>query len=275
LYSAQITRVNPTCFVFLIDQSGSMSERLPEGIAKAEGVADATNKILSNLVIKCTKDEEVPRDYFHVGVVGYGGGVRPAFTGSLAGRELVPISEIAVSPGRVEQRTKKVPDGAGGVIEQQVPFAVWFDPIASGGTPMCEALGAAQRIVAEFLSRYPDCLPPIVINITDGVATDGDPFGPAQALTEHGSTDGAVLLFNLHLSTAGSNPVEYPSSSSGLADTYATKLFDMSSVLPDKMRSLAAQAGYEISEGARGFAFNANFESLVKFLEIGTVVADR
>src|SRR4051794_11394351 len=84
MYNSQITRNNPACFLFLIDQSGSMEEALPEGISKSTAVADATNKILSNLVIKCTKDEELPRDYFHVGVVGYGGNaVRPAFTGPL------------------------------------------------------------------------------------------------------------------------------------------------------------------------------------------------
>jgi len=275
MYGAQIRRNNPTCFVFLIDQSGSMDEALPEGIAKSHGVADATNKILSNLVIKCTKDEELPRDYFHVGVIGYGGGVQSAFTGALAVRELVPISEIAVNPGRVEQRTKKIPDGAGGLIEQQVPFAVWFDPIANGGTPMCAALSTAQRLVADFLAQHPDCFPPIIINITDGAATDGDPLIPAQAVTEHASSDGTVLLFNLHLSSMSGTPVEYPSSPGGLTDPYASKLFEMSSVLPDKMLSLAQQSGYEVSPGARGFAFNANFESLVKFLEIGTVVADR
>ena len=252
-----------------------MDEPLPEGIAKADGVADATNKILSNLVIKCTKDEEVPRDYFHVGVIGYGGGVAPAFTGALSGREFAPISEIALNPGRVEQRTKKIPDGAGGLIEQDVPFAVWFDPVARGGTPMCEALVTAQRIVGEFLAEHPDCFPPIVINITDGVATDGDPVAAALAVAEHASSDGSVLLFNLHLSSSGATPVEYPASSDGLSDQYARKLFEMSSVLPDKMLTLAQQAGFDVSSGARGFAFNANFESLVKFLEIGTVVADR
>jgi len=275
VYDAQITRNNPACFLFLIDQSASMDGTLPEGVSKAAGVADATNKILSNLVIKCTKDEELPRDYFHVGVVGYGGQVHSAFTGGLAGRDVVPISEIATNPDRVENRTKKIPDGAGGIIEQNVPFAVWFDATATGGTPMCEALATAQRIVAGFINEHPDCFPPVVINITDGAATDGDPLPAAQAIREHASNNGAVLLFNLHLSDVGGATIEYPSSAVGLADQYASKLFDMSSVLPEKMLALAGNAGYEVAAGARGFAYNANFESLVKFLEIGTVVADR
>src|SRR5258705_6807164 len=109
-YSAEISRTNPSCFVFLIDQSGSMAD--PFGIGesnrkKADGVADAINRLLQTLVIKCAKEEGV-RDYSHVGVVGYGAHVGPAFSGSLAGRELVPVSEIGNMPARVEERTKKV-----------------------------------------------------------------------------------------------------------------------------------------------------------------------
>jgi len=37
--------------------------------AKSEGVADAINKLLQNLVIKCAKSEGI-RDYYHVGVIG-------------------------------------------------------------------------------------------------------------------------------------------------------------------------------------------------------------
>ncbi len=276
MYNAQITRNNPACFLFLIDQSGSMDGVLPEGLSKAAAVADATNKLLSNVVIKCTKDEDLPRDYFHIGVIGYGGGeVQSAFSGELTGRELVPVSEIAVNPARVEQRSKKIPDGAGGIIQQNVPFAVWFDPKASGGTPMCAALQTAQRVVAGFLSKYPNCYPPVVINITDGESTDGDPLPSANAIKEHVSNDGPALLFNLHLSSSAGATVEYASSTQGLTDQYAARLFEMSSILPEKMLMLAQSAGYEVTAGARGFAFNAKFESLVKFLEIGTVIADR
>lgn len=106
-YNAEISRTNPTCFLFLIDQSGSMSEPIggQSGSRKADGVADALNKLLQNLIIKSCKSEGV-RDYFHIGVIGYGTGVSPVLGG---GRAVVPISEIANSPLRVEQRTKKVP----------------------------------------------------------------------------------------------------------------------------------------------------------------------
>src|SRR5947209_7695511 len=107
-YAAEISRTNPSCFLFLIDRSGSMEDAIPASGAasdgptggpkrtKAEGVADAINRLLQNLVIKCAKSEGV-RDYYHVGVIGYGGKVKPAFSGALEGRELAPISEIADS----------------------------------------------------------------------------------------------------------------------------------------------------------------------------------
>jgi hypothetical protein len=140
-YTAEISRSNPSCFLFLIDQSGSMADAFAGGTPqrnKSEGVADAINKLLQNLVIKCAKEEGI-RDYFHVGVIGYGATVGSAYVGQLFGRELVPISDIANLPARLEERKQKVEDGTGGLVEQSVKFPIWFDPVANNGTPMCRA----------------------------------------------------------------------------------------------------------------------------------------
>ena len=71
-YEAQISRSSPTAFLFVVDQSGSMSDTMASGKSKAEFVADALNRTLMNLVTLCRKAEGV-RDYFDVGVLGYGG----------------------------------------------------------------------------------------------------------------------------------------------------------------------------------------------------------
>jgi hypothetical protein len=71
---------------------------------KADALADIINKLLQSLVIRCAKAEGV-RDYFHIGVIGYGTNVGPRFSGPLSGKELVPISEVASMPARVEERT--------------------------------------------------------------------------------------------------------------------------------------------------------------------------
>ena len=117
-YTTEISRTNPTCFLFLVDQSSSMLEPFgaQQDKQKAEGVADAINRLLQNLVLKCAKSEGI-RDYFYVGIIGYGGIVESSLGGPLAGQVLVPVSAIAANPLRVEQRTRKVDDGAGGLIE--------------------------------------------------------------------------------------------------------------------------------------------------------------
>jgi hypothetical protein len=239
------------------------------GRKKADELAVIINRLLQNLVIKCAKAEGV-RDYYHIGVIGYGARVGPAFSGPLAGKELVPISEVANFPARVEERTKKVDDGAGGLVDQTVKFPVWFDPVANGGTPMCQALMKAHSIVQNWLNQHPDCFPPIVINITDGESTDGDPGIPAKSLGHLTSSDGSVLLFNLHLSSRKASPIEFPDSENSLPDEYARLLFGMSGKLPEYMRNIAQQEGFNVSDNTRGFVFNADIVSVIRFLDIGT-----
>jgi hypothetical protein len=258
--------------LFLIDQSGSMGDLFGSGEAtrrKCDGVADAINKLLQNLVIKCAKEEGI-RDYFQVGVVGYGAAVGSAYGGQLAQRELVPVSDIANLPARIEERKRKVEDGAGGLVEQAVRFPIWFDPIASGGTPMCQAFAKAISLLESWVSQHQNSFPPVVINITDGEATDGDPSAPAESIKKVRTGDGEALLFNLHISSAASAPVEFPDSEGGLPDQFAQLLFRMSSVLPAHIRDQARNEGYRVTEGSRGFVFNADLVSLIKFLDIGT-----
>jgi hypothetical protein len=79
-----------------------------------------------------------------------------------------------------------------------------------------------------------------------------------------------VLLFNLHVSAAGGSPITFPDSETGLPDSYAQTLFQMSSVLPSHMRSYASSQGHRVSESTRGFVYNADITSVVEFLDIGT-----
>jgi hypothetical protein len=251
------------------DQIGS-----GEGQRKCDVVADALNRLLFELGIKCAKEEGV-RDYFHVAVIGYGASVGPALAGPLAGRELVPLSEIAASPARLETRSKKVPDGAGGLVDQQVRFPVWVDPVANGGTPMSSALSRAQSIVSTWLIDHPGCFPPVVLNLTDGESTDGDPSFAADGVRQLASADGVTLLFNLHVSSDSSAAISFPDSEAALVNQYAKALFNMSSPLPDGMRTYAQQQGIPVSEGtSRGFVFNADVTSIVQFLDIGTRASD-
>jgi hypothetical protein len=242
------------------------------GKSKAAGVTDALNRLLQNLVLKCAKADGI-RDFFHVGMLSYGGRVASAFGGALAGKGLVPISQIANNPLRVEVRMRKVDDGAGGLVDEEFKFPVWFEARPAGRTPMCEALRQAREVLQPFLAAHPNCYPPIVINITDGQPSDGDPQQAASDLRGLGSTDGSVLLFNAHLSDKQNKPAEFPGSEAGLPDQYARLLFRMSSPLPPKLAEAIRANGVAAGAQARGFMFNADLVAVVRFLDVGTRVA--
>ena len=271
-YNAEISRTNPSCFLFLIDQSGSMSDPFGSGEAikkKSDGVSDAINRLIREISIRCAKGEEI-RDYFYIGVIGYGAHVGSAFSGVLAEKELIPISEVAKNPARIEQRTKKVDDGAGGLVDQTIRFPVWIDPVANGGTPMCRALTITLEILDQFLINYPECFPPVVIHLTDGEATDGEPAELMQAITSLKSTDGNVLLFNVHISSRSEKPIAFPHNHEGLPDQYAKMLFNTASELTPYMREIAKEYGHNLLTQAKGFTFNADLVLVIQALDIGT-----
>ena len=274
-YQAEISRSNPTLFVFLLDQSGSMSAQFggqPSGTSKANGVADAINRMLSNLVIRCSQGEII-RDYFEIAILGYGAQERqvaPALSGPLSGRDIVKISEIGNSPARVEDRVLKQPDVAGGVIDMSIKFPIWFESVVNGDTPMCQVLQRAHQLVGNWIRAHRGAFPPIVINLTDGEATDGDPFPYAQDLMKLSTDDGSILLFNCHLSSTVGERVLYPESAASIPDQYGKKMFEMSSMLTPTMVEFAKKQGFAVGEKSRGFVFQADLVDVIRFLDIGT-----
>jgi hypothetical protein len=255
-YEAEITLDNPGCFLFLVDQSGSMADRIADkrgGKTKAQGVADAINDLLHDLIAKCTGPDGV-RDYFQVGVMGYADKVGNAFTGVLANQDLVPLSELA------KYRSAGLP--------------ISFGPVAEGSTSMCAALKRAHQVLGDWVLRHPISFPPIVINITDGEATDGNPIEPAHHLASLSTRDGNVLIFNCHISARNDKPILFPHTAKAVP-AYGPRLFQMSSILPPKFREVAKSLGCDVVNDTRGFAFNAELTDLVKFLDLGkhTLVA--
>ena len=150
---------------------------------------------------------------------------------------------------------------------------IWFDAVAKNRTPMCQALREARRILSDWVAAHEDSYPPVVINITDGEANDGDPVEPARDLQRLRTKDGNVLLFNCHLSSHSASPTLYPNTDNELVDEFAKMLFSMSSALPAKMIKNARAEDEDLPDGARGFVFNAKSRDLTRYLEIGTGVA--
>jgi hypothetical protein len=167
---------------------------------KSDFVAEVVNHTLHDLVIRCTKTEEV-RNYYHVSVIGYGRTVGSCFSGPLSARPIVPISEVADYPLQVKSSYKRVSDGAGGWVEIPVRYPVWIHPFSDGKTPMCEALAKVKEILERWLMEHPRGFPPTVLHLTDGESSDGDPNEIGREIMSLGTDDGGVLLFNCHIST--------------------------------------------------------------------------
>jgi hypothetical protein len=135
---------------------------------------------------------------------------------------------------------------------------------------MCQAITKAAEELVAWCDSHPGCYPPTVLHITDGESTDGDPEQIGSQLRQIQTNDGAVQMFNLHVSTSGANTIEFPASESGLPDEYAKLLFRMSSQLPEHLIRFAQEKGFKVSMESRGFMFNADAVQIVDFFDIGT-----
>ena len=240
------------------------------GRSKAQELADAINRILLTLVTRCTSGQEV-RNYFDIGLVGYrGDDVESVFQGTLANRDLVPISELATAPLRLEDRTRRMPDGAGGTVDEAFRLPIWLEPVHNGGTPMCKGLGHVASLLRTWVSGHRQSYPPTLIHVTDGESTDGDPTSVGTELQKIATDAGPLTFFNLHLSAGRATPVTFPESEGQLFDGFAKTLFKISSVLPESIRQEALADGYTVTDQSRAFAFNADLVEAVRFLQIGT-----
>ncbi|MGV9834300.1 VWA domain-containing protein [Nocardia niigatensis] len=270
-YSAEISRKQPALLVLLIDQSTSMEDPWAgTGASKAQALAEAVNATLSNAIALCGNGTTRIRDYFEICVLGYGIDVSLQLPGSIPGRPAIPIGEIGRNHRRSETRIKRTMDHSGQPVDTHVPFSVWIDPVSGGMTPMTAAFRSAEQIIDGWCKEHPTSFPPLVVNITDGESTDGDPTAAAAVVAALGTEDGTSLVFNVHLSGTEQRSFGYPSTPDDLPDYNARMLFGMSSQLPQNLFEAARSQGKSLAPGARGFLYNADARSVFEFLDLGT-----
>jgi hypothetical protein len=279
-YTQEISRQNKACFLFLLDQSYSMTEPLANSTrTKCDQLALVINSWLNNMCIRAQAGAAV-KDWIDVGILGYRTDpqgnpiIGPGFQGPLAGRTIVPLPDIAAGIARVATEMMQVPDeDTGEFMQIATQVNVWIDPAAEGGTPMCSTLYQAYQVVQQWINDHPRSFPPVVINITDGESQDGDPQPYADAVKSLATEDGNVLLFNCHLSMTPADPFMFPNSNEMLPDMESRTLFAMSSELPEPIFRRAVAEGFPLQLRARGMVFNADLACLIKFLDMGTRIA--
>ncbi|WP_052731201.1 vWA domain-containing protein [Spirosoma radiotolerans] len=281
-YSAQIMRQTPTAFIFLIDQSGSMDERTTyrgQSLSKAAAVAQIINQTLLELVLRCQKGDEI-RHYYDIALIGYGGfsneEANLLWSGAMAGKTFLSPAELAEAAIQVEEvTTQRTIRGRVMSVTEKRP--IWLQALHRYRTPMKSAICLAESLVEQWLVAQTgkDVYPPTVINITDGVATDAttdELLACCNRLKSLHTTDGHVLLMNIHVSDEQGKTILFPSKAAELgADPYARLLYDMSSDMPVSYHAdIASLFGLDQRTSYVGMCSNADMDALVKFMNIGT-----
>lgn len=273
-YARRWNSATPGCMIFLLDQSGSMAEpfareQVGGGRQKSDMVATIFNSFLNELItinteVQPDSGSEVKRRA-DICALGYEGTtVASALGGELSNQSFVSLAELQMNPLKIEIRKRKEVDDTGNFYEVEISFPIWIEAKHGGGTPMCAALRRAQDMASQWVMSHPNNYPPVIINLTDGMATDGDPINIAQQITQVATSDGNALLFNVHITSINASPVLYPVSESDLPnDQYAKQLFKMSSIIPETSRTLLESLlGRPVPLGARGMIFNGDASSI-------------
>ncbi len=280
-YTAQITRNTPTAFIFMIDQSISMSRKLNyrgEFITLADAVARIVNNQINELVLRCIKTNEV-RHYYDIAVIGYGDDANYGWKGTLAGRDFVTPEELKNNPFKKitvkeEKRTRK------GVELKEVEKVQWVEPVAAGKyTRAHKAFAMAKDLLDKWMKEHheKDCYPPTIINITDG-AFNGI-VNPREVNTQLANelkalftNDGNVLLWNIHVTPDNKEQILLPISKTELnGDKDSDLLYDVSSLLPSRYNQPIGDLRGD-AENTRhvAMATNTDLSTLIQLMDIGT-----
>ena len=278
-YTAQITRNTPTAFIFLVDQSVSMSRKTSlfgEEMTMAEAVSLIINRQINELVLRCIKTNEV-RHYYDIAVIGYGETAYSIWGGGLSGRDFVSPEELKDNPFKkiIVQEPKRTRSG---VVMREVEKVQWIEPRSDGKwTHLHEAFDYARRLLDQWMERHheQDCYPPTIINITDGQfnhATKESVLQKANELKSMFTNDGNVILFNIHISTDQGMSLSFPTEKSELnGNTYAETLFEMSSLLPLRYNpEIAKMRAGSPEKRHSAMGVNTDGATLIKIMDIGT-----
>lgn len=279
MYSSRITRLNPTAFIILIDQSGSMEEQITffqERMTKADAVSIVTNMLLSEFVNRSRRNDEL-RDYFDIAAIGYSSDGAQSLL-SADGTFIKPSQLMRTEcPVRMLTKERILPNGEH--IISTVRQRCWITPKAKGNTPMYTALVNTYNLAEKWCAKAENrnSYPLTIFNITDGEATDADEQSLLQIsndIKQLSTSDGNVLLLNIHISTSDmQQQVLFPNSLQTLpCGRYAAMLYQMSSQMPDPYNSYIMQFNTPpTTPPFRGMSFNTSITEIISMMNIGSI----
>lgn len=257
-----ITREHRALLLLALDFSGSMTSQFAAESSrrKADQMRNIAYSLLYELVERARRGDGV-RNYYDIGVLCYrDDGVESAF----GDRWYLPVTRIA--------------DGEGDSFEQIVK-AVALDRFeAEGATPMLAMMLRAEQIMSDWVKRRENqnSIAPILINITDGMATDATNqmlIAAASRIGDISTQKSRVMIVQNHLrGCVDKKPLIFPNSLSKLnGDSDAELLYAMASNLPLELESeIRTQFGISEHGPYKMLAYNCSAAEIISLLSIGT-----
>lgn len=222
-YTLLATSKTPALIIYLLDVSGSMSEKLGNK-RRMDVVMDALGAMLRQMVFRSTKGSRVAPRY-RVAMYAYSDHVYDLLGG------VKTVDQVA-QLGVPELQTLRSTDTARGFAE-------------------------IEKLLLRELPNLRDCPAPLVCHMTDGEYTGDDPQPIVRRIMNLSVPDGNVLVENIFISdNLLEEPIADPHQWGGvtarvkLRNDYARKLRAMSSPLPAGYRAMMREGGYHISDEA-------------------------
>lgn len=237
-YKTLATSRTPALIIYMIDISGSMTSLLG-GVSRIEVVKNALKSTLIKMIERSRRGSiVVPR--YRVALYAYSDGVYDIYDGAKTIDEIANIGIPELTP--------------------------------MNQTDTASAFLAVEKFLKQEIPNIQDHPAPLICHITDGHYTGTNPIPIVQRILDMKVKDGNVLVENILISDdVLAEPIQSINkwrgvkSKSELENEYAKVLFDISSIIPDSIRSLMADYGYDISPNAKMF-FPGEY---LEFMELG------
>lgn len=250
-YEQKISRTKPGLIVLVLDDSGSMSDKLAgTSDQRYKWVERYFNIILNLLLSRSTEvkgDGSVIKPRYYVYVITYGTQPQVWAKGEMD-------IETAVKNFTQAGGSFKLGGRLGGTNAQQA---------------LTEAYNYLQKAVKD--SKFSDSFPPMVFHLTDG-ESHTDASGIAQKIMQLSTSDGNALMVNAYIGTKTALNYQSPDDFPGYVDVSEAgrsqdniRLFNMSSTVPDTIETNLKTEGIfpQLRPGGRLF-FDVRTKEMLK-----------
>lgn len=222
-YEILATSKTPALIIYLLDVSGSMSEKLGSK-RRIDVVMDALGAMLRQMVFRSTKGSRVAPRY-RIALYAYSDHVYDLLGGI---KSVDHVAQLGVP----ELTTMRSTDTARGFAE-------------------------VEKLLQRELPSLRSCPAPLVCHMTDGEYTGADPEPIVRRIMNLSVPDGNVLVENIFISDnllaeRVNDPRQWPgvTPKTKLRNEYAQKLRAMSSSLPESYRAVMRESGYNLAPDA-------------------------